>query len=348
MPKKADPTLPRGISFDSKTGCYVLTWHDQHGKKHRERISKSLKATLKVQVKRKENSRLGKKLEPLNRKSLTLADLVDKYEPEILSKNSKSAAEYTRQGKLWKDVMGSDPVEDIQAGQVEAWKAKRLKTHKPATVNLSLRYLKMLFNLAIRDEVLDKNPLAAGRVKEIRENNAREKILEPAEEAKLEGVLPRWLWVALQIALQTGLRSSELFEQKKAHVDLARRLYTIGDAKGGGRQVIKLNSLAVEYLREAMDSPTEWLYPNRMGTGPRDATSVTKLLQRHCDALGIKDVTWHCARHTMISRLCMLAVPLPTVQRLARHKSITMTLRYAHLCPDHQVESLELLATFGK
>lgn len=42
----------------------------------------------------------------------------------------------------------------------------------------------------------------------------------------------------------------------------------------------------------------------------------------------------------------MMAVPLPTVQKLARHKSITMTLRYAHLCPNHEEEALENLVRF--
>lgn len=39
----------------------------------------------------------------------------------------------------------------------------------------------------------------------------------------------------------------------------------------------------------------------------------------------------------------MAGVDLTTVSRLLGHKSLTMTLRYAHLAPAHMVKALELL-----
>src|SRR5436309_5526688 len=60
-------------------------------------------------------------------------------------------------------------------------------------------------------------------------------------------------------------------------------------------------------------------------------------------AAGIKDFSWHCLRHTFISRLVMAGVDLRTVQELAGHKNIAMTCRYAHLAPGHQQTAVEKL-----
>lgn len=51
----------------------------------------------------------------------------------------------------------------------------------------------------------------------------------------------------------------------------------------------------------------------------------------------LKDITWHIFRYTYISRLVMAGVYLRTVQELAGHKDIKMTVRYAHLAPAHKL-----------
>ena len=54
-------------------------------------------------------------------------------------------------------------------------------------------------------------------------------------------------------------------------------------------------------------------------------------------AASIPNYTWHTNRHTFASRLVMAGVDLRTVQELLGHKSITTTMRYAHLAPTHQL-----------
>jgi len=60
---------------------------------------------------------------------------------------------------------------------------------------------------------------------------------------------------------------------------------------------------------------------------------------------GIGNFGPHILRHTFASRLVMAGVDLRTVQELLGHKTITMTLRYAHLSPDHKRAALEALET---
>ena len=58
---------------------------------------------------------------------------------------------------------------------------------------------------------------------------------------------------------------------------------------------------------------------------------------------GLRDFTWYCLRHTFASRLVMRGVDLRTVAELMGHKTIQMTMRYAHLAPAHALAAVERL-----
>ena len=105
--------------------------------------------------------------------------------------------------------------------------------------------------------------------------------------------------------------------------------------KNGQGRFVRLNSRALATLRMWQDRGlgTNRLFLNQK---PRWFTDTVRVA-------GLKDFTWHCLRHTFASRLAMAGVDLRTVQELFGHKSITMTMRYSHLSPEHCAKALEKL-----
>lgn len=71
---------------------------------------------------------------------------------------------------------------------------------------------------------------------------------------------------------------------------------------------------------------------------PNAPAFLNKLGKPYCDVnrAGIEDFTFHDLRHTFASRLVISGVDLTTLKELMGHKHIAMTMRYAHLSPEHR------------
>jgi len=58
---------------------------------------------------------------------------------------------------------------------------------------------------------------------------------------------------------------------------------------------------------------------------------------------GVEDFRFHDLRHTLASNMVMARKDLNTVRELLGHKDLTMTLRYAHLSPNHKTRAFSIL-----
>jgi len=107
---------------------------------------------------------------------------------------------------------------------------------------------------------------------------------------------------------------------------------------------VPLNDTAVAILR-ALPSRFQggYVFPSATGTPLNGPNLLNRVFLPALRDVGIEDFRWHDLRHTFASRLVMKGVDLRTVQELLGHKTLVMTLRYAHLAPAHLHDSVKVL-----
>jgi integrase len=148
------------------------------------------------------------------------------------------------------------------------------------------------------------------------------------------------------LAVNTGLRRGELLKLRWRELDLQRRMLTVrGEgAKTGQTRHVPLNSEAIQVIKawRPMAFEPEWCV--FAGSAPsKPLVAIKKGWAAVLKSAKVKAFRFHDLRHTFASKLVMAGVDLNTVRELLGHKSISMTLRYAHLAPEHKAAAVETL-----
>ncbi|MBF0510375.1 MAG: tyrosine-type recombinase/integrase, partial [Deltaproteobacteria bacterium] len=110
-------------------------------------------------------------------------------------------------GEIQAEKLKPSMVESFQFEMLEKVSSRGEKYH-PATVNRAIALLKRIYNLAMREDMVAKNP--CWKVSQLPEENKRDRILTPDEYLKLLAELPRHLVPIVQIGYHTGMRLNEV------------------------------------------------------------------------------------------------------------------------------------------
>ena len=157
------------------------------------------------------------------------------------------------------------------------------------------------------------------------------------------------------VALRTGMRIGELVALKWADVSLNRQQVTVsraawwdtdgtkheGAPKNHRARTIPLTADALAVLH-GLPRRTGYVFVDSGGLQLRP-TQCKWPLWRAQDAAGLRRTGPHVLRHTFASHLVMRGVALPAVQALMGHSTIQMTMKYAHLAPDHLRAAVDAL-----
>lgn len=146
--------------------------------------------------------------------------------------------------------------------------------------------------------------------------------------------------VLLVLAIQTGLRVSELIQVRCADVTLGTGAHVRCDGKGRKQRCTPLHretaTLIAAWLRERRGEPTDPLFPSMRGAPlSRDAverlvTRHAKTAQRHCASLARKRVSPHVLRHTAAMELLGHGVDRAVIALWLGHQSVDTTQMYLH------------------
>ena len=321
---------------------WYVRYADQHGKIHVESTrSGSRSNALKVYQKRKNEIAEGRFFPELVRRNVTFDELV---KDTVARARERYEMKYpNRKFRAGRYQIVSDWFKGRQAASLTPQEiATKITEHckAPATYNRYRVAMSHVFKIGMENKKVAENP--ARLVKLQVENNERVRFLEPEEERALRAVIrarrperePEF-----DLSLQTGLRFSEQYNLRWNDVDLKRNLLTIPLAKSGRRERVPINSEARKALARlrALWPDSELVCPG--GDAHREWWDAARTEAE------ITDFRWHDLRHTFASRLVMNGVDILTVNKLLRHKTLQVTMRYAHLAATHLHDAVEKLAS---
>jgi site-specific recombinase XerD len=345
MPRKIEKK-ERGV-FEKEPGSEI--WWIRYyidGRERREKVGRRGDA-IKLYKVRKTDALRGVKL-PANMKHKGLRfkviaqEAIDWY-IEHGRKDVKSFR--IRMNILLKDF-GDRIADDIKPSDIDAWLSSRKCA--PATKNRYKNVFGRTFKNALASGKVTSNP--ARLVEQRPENNARVRFLSDDEETIVRAVITKRCPKHMEefdIALNSGMRKGEQYSLEWPEVHFKRKRIKLDETKNGSSREIPMNKTCLTAF-EALYSRRPHngrVCQSKFGEDLNDSRSwFEAVIEEAAENMpSLERFTWHCLRHTFISRLVMAGVDLRTVQELAGHKTISMTVRYAHLAPEHNQAAIEKL-----
>jgi integrase len=280
---------------------------------------------------------------------ITLAQAVDRY---LAAKARKrTVAEDKRQFAHIKAAFGAaTPLAEITPARISEYKASRLGTKSQRTgrrltaaaVNRPLALLRHLLRLAHEEwEELEAVP----RIRLEKEPQGRIRWLQLDEERRLldacRASRTKHLARIVIVAMETGLRRGELLGLTWDRVDLSRGVLRLEQTKSGKRREVPMRQVVYDVLAPLRAKALEGLTPGPDGRLPEldgrvwPVGDVRTAFENAVAQAKLDDFHFHDLRHHFASWYIMRGGSLPALQQILGHADIKMTLRYAHLAPEH-------------
>ena len=320
-----------------------MWWVDlrHEGKRIRRKVG-SKSAARQVYERLKTEAREGRLVPRVQKKTVpTLKQILD---ARIEGFTGRDLVNEKRYAAWWTDLWGGKRVDELCQDDFRKLQ-NRLSSEgewSPKTINNAFASLRSALNQAVQSGKIDRSPLAG--VKLFKIPGGRLRYLTEGEELRLKEVMLPANFRLVRFAILSGLRREEQFTLAWKHVDFRNGILTIPRSKNGDSRHVQLSDEAMEILK-AIRSETrvisEWCFPSENPLTPLDPQNFyNRVYVPALKKAGLEDVVWHTLRHTFCSRLVMAGVDIRTVQELAGHKTLAMTLRYSHLSGEHIRESV--------
>ena len=277
-------------------------------------------------------------------KKHTVEEMIDRY---LSSANlTKTQDEHTGLHlRRWKEEVGYLILADLTVDVITQVKDKLLsedvrgKPRSPTTVLRYMASLSTVLTTAVKDWAwLEDSPMknitkpkaARGRVRFLSDDE-RERLLIGCKESS-----NKLLYMAVILAISTGMRQAELFGLKWPDVDLYNGFLILHETKIGERRRVPLSGHGLDLLREhakVRRLDTDLLFPCiKNPLTPIDLQTPWETARKRA---GITEFTWHDLRHCTASYLAMNGATMPEIAEVLGHKTMQMVKRYAHLSDGH-------------
>ena len=207
-----------------------------------------------------------------------------------------------------------------------------------ATINRKMAALSKMMSVARDRGGLASKPKIPRRP----ESMGRIRYLSQLEESNLYAHLESWGLAdhvdAFVVLIDTGLRVGELLRLEARDVDHNQRLLHVWETKAGLPRSVPLTTRAWTVVsRRSLDGRRLFPYGQDWLRRPWERVKVIMGLGED------KQFVPHALRHTCASRLVQRGVPITVIQQWLGHKTLTVTMRYAHPAPANLLAAVKAL-----
>jgi integrase len=270
---------------------------------------------------------------PADRRTLRthiLRQLLERYAAEIVPQKRGGDREVYMLRTMLRHSIADLSLLNLTQAAVAGYRDDRLASVKADSVRRELAVLRHCLSVAKNEWGV---PLSANPVHQVKLPRAgvrRERRASPSELQSLlaacEARNNHRLATLIELAVETGMRRSELLSMRWQDVDLAARTVLLRTTKNGWPRTVPLSSRAAALLKVT----------------PRDGdvvfdvsgNAVRLAWQRLRRRAGVSGLRFHDLRHEAVSRFFEKGLNVPEVAMISGHRDPRMLFRYTHPKPE--------------
>jgi integrase len=298
-----------------------------------------------------------------------LEEWLETYKTSVRLKTIRQYTQIVRQHIL--PYLGEIKLKELRPDQIQAlYNAKLSAGASPRTVILIHSVLHRSLSMALKWGLIGRNPTDA--VTRPRKKRTEMSILTDSQVRAFLSAADQTRYGALfYLALNTGMRSGELFGLKWSDIDWSHRrlqvkrqlqhvpgygLVFTEPKTASGRRMIVISQNTVEKLRKHRNQQDldrivtgdQWqendlVFPTKVGT-PMFPANMYKDFKNLLKKMGLPNIRFHDLRHTAATLMLQQGIHPKIVQERLGHADISMTLNtYSHVLPSMQEDAAEKL-----
>lgn len=219
-------------------------------------------------------------------------------------------------------AMGHRKVVDIEKREIVHLQKQLAQKQKATTVNITIVQLKSIFNAAVADGIISRNPAAGVKPLKLDEETATKTyhraLTEEEQSAFMEQARQEWLYELIALLLCTGMRVGEATALTWNDIDYANNVIHVTKTIS--------RTAAGEYT---------------IGT-PKSKTSIRNILRRiNRRGIEIEHFSAHALRDTFATRYIEQGGSPQVLKTILGHSSLSMTMDlYSHVLPNTKQEEM--------
>lgn len=284
------------------------------------------------------------------------ADIWYENHKENVTATTQEGYKYTR--RILKDHFGRRKLAEIKTMDVEQFLRKLKKEGRASSYIAQCRgMLHQIMDKAVANDFLVKNPVAYADKMRKDPPKAKEAFTADEMRALFRDLPDNKIGWSIRLMIATGMRPQEMLGLEPRHIafdgssiNIAQAVVrvkgtvTIGTPKSyDSYRTIPVPEL-VRYCARNLRSTEDkfvWQSPKKPNS-PCNLSYFSKLFKEAIGTVeGVRVLTPHCCRHTFITQMIALGVDPKTVQSIAGHAKIDMTLYYAHAAEPQRQEAIQ-------